>query len=236
MFCSAWREFACMYKSSCATVITGSLSTIARNCGWHSFCYLLVLAQYGTKVCTGESTVYIVWLLSPFTCWTLVCVVSCVMDHCKVCSCLSLLYTFLCMAFGSMWYPMSLNPVCTCVLYQSTDHVSSCHLHLMYHFIPTIVYFLCLPAHVVICCEPVPIVQCREEAMPFMRVLLVAILPLLNTLAPRWRATSLTLMMLETQLCTWQPILVVCPWWSTSWDPVDLMWKRRTRLAHILGI
>ena len=73
----------------------------------------------------------------------------------------------------------------------------------------------------------------RMGAMPLMRVLLVAILPLLSTLPPRWRATSLTLMMTDTQPYTGQSKRVSCPWWSTSWDPVDLTWKQGTRLVHI---
>ena len=40
-------------------------------------------------------------------------------------------------------------------------------------------------AQVVICCEPVPIVQYREDTMPFSCVLRVAILLLLNTLCLR---------------------------------------------------
>ena len=70
----------------------------------------------------------------------------------------------------------------------------------------------CMCAQVVICCEPVPFVQCREGSMPFSCVLRAAIFLLLSTLPPRWRATSLTLMMMATQPCTWQPILVICPW------------------------
>ena len=89
-------------------------------------------------------------------------------------------------------------------------------------------------AQVVICCEPVPIVQCREDSIPFICALLVAILPSLNTCPPKWRATSLTLMMLDTQPCTGQPKRVSCPWWSTLWDPVDLMWRQLTRLAYIV--
>ena len=111
-------------------------------------------------------------------------------------------------------------------------------MHHMYHFTPTIVYFLCPPAcmcaQVVICCEPVPIVQCREDTMPFTCVPWVAILLLLSTLPQKWRATSLTLMMMDTQPCTGQPKRASCPWWSTSWDPVDLMWKQGTRLAYIV--
>ena len=81
----------------------------------------------------------------------------------------------------------------------------------------------------------VPIVQCREDKMPFTCVLLVAILLLLSTLRPRWRATSLTLMMMDTQPCTRQPKGASCPWWSTSWDHTDLMWRPLTkRLACIV--
>ena len=83
-------------------------------------------------------------------------------------------------------------------------------------------------------CEPVPVVQCREDAIPFTCVLRAAILLLLSTLSPKWRATSLTLMMVDTQLCTGQPKRASCPWWSTSWDPVDLMWKQGIRLACIM--
>ena len=43
---------------------------------------------------------------------------------------------------------MSLNLVCTCVLWQSTDYVSSCHMHHTNHFTPTIVYFLSQPTRV----------------------------------------------------------------------------------------
>ena len=79
----------------------------------------------------------------------------------------------------------------------------------------------------------VPIVQCREDAMPFTRVLLVAILLLLSTLRPRWRVISLTLMMMDTRPCTGQPLRASCPWWSTLWDHTDLMWRPLTRLACI---
>ena len=88
--------------------------------------------------------------------------------------------------------------------------------------------------HTLICCEPVLVVQCREEAMPFSCVLRVAILLLLSTLPQKWRATSLTLMMMDTQLCTGQPKRASCPWWSTSWDPVDLIWKQGTRLTQMI--
>ena len=79
-----------------------------------------------------------------------------------------------------------------------------------------------------------PIIHCREDEMPFSCVPWKAIFPLLSTLPPRWRATSLTLMMTATQPCTLQPILVSCPWWSTSSDPVDLMWRPLTRSASIV--
>ena len=79
------------------------------------------------------------------------------------------------------------------------------------------------------------IVQCREDTMPFTSVLLVAILLLLSTLRPRWRATSLTLMTMDTQPCTGQPKRTSCPWWSTSWDHTDLMWRPLAkRLVYIL--
>ena len=80
----------------------------------------------------------------------------------------------------------------------------------------TIFYILfhpaCMCAQVVMCCEPVPIVQCREDAMPFSCVPWKAIFLLLSILLPRWRAISLTQMMMGTQPCTWQPILVICLW------------------------
>ena len=79
-----------------------------------------------------------------------------------------------------------------------------------------------------------PIVQCRKGAMPLTCVLVVAILPSLNTSPQKWRATSLTLMMMDTQPCTGQPKRASCPWWSTLWDPVDLMWRQLTRLAFIV--
>ena len=99
-------------------------------------------------------------------------------------------------------------------------------------FFPLHPVFMC--AQVVMCCESVPIVQCREDAMPFTYVLRVAILLWLSTLPPRWRTTSLTLMMLGTQHCTGQPKRVSCLWWSTSSNPADLMWKQGTRLAYIV--
>ena len=74
-----------------------------------------------------------------------------------------------------------------------------------------------------------PIVQCREDMMPFTSVPWVAILLLLSTLWPRWRATSLTLMMMDTQPCTGQPKRASCPWWSTLWDHMDLMWRPLTK-------
>ena len=86
-------------------------------------------------------------------------------------------------------------------------------------------------AQLVVCCEPV---QCREGAMPLTCVLVVAILGSLSTLSQRWRATSLTQNMMETQPCTGQPKRASCPWWSTSWDPVDLMWRQLTRLAYVV--
>ena len=62
-------------------------------------------------------------------------------------------------------------------------------MHHMYNIMRTIVYFLhpptCMCAQVVISCEPVPLVPCRMDAMPFMCVLIAAILLLLNTLLPR---------------------------------------------------
>ena len=83
-------------------------------------------------------------------------------------------------------------------------------------------------------CELVPVVQCREDAMPFTCVPWTAILLLLSTLPPKWRATSLTVMMVDTQLCTGQPKRASCPWWSTSWNPVDLMWRHLARLVFIV--
>ena len=68
----------------------------------------------------------------------------------------------------------------------------------------------------VICCVPVPIFQCRADEMPSSCVPWAAIWLLLSTLPPRWRATSLTLMMTDTQPCTGRPKTISCPWWSTS--------------------
>ena len=69
------------------------------------------------------------------------------------------------------------------------------------------------------CC---PVIHCREDEMPFTCVPLKAILPLLSTLPPKWRATSLTLMIMATQPYIGQPKRVSCQWWSTSWGPVAL--------------
>jgi len=80
------------------------------------------------------------------------------------------------------------------------------------------------------CC---PILHFREDTMPFFCVLRAAILPLLSTLPPKWRATSLTLMMPDTQPYIGQPNRVSCQWWSTSWDPVVLTWQQGTRLVHV---
>ena len=97
--------------------------------------------------------------------------------------------------------------------------------------------FLCPPActcaQALICFDPVPNVQCRMDSMPLILVLSAAILPLLSIFPSRWRATSLTQTMMGTQLCTGQPKRASCPWWSTSWDSVDLMWRQGTRLAHM---
>ena len=68
----------------------------------------------------------------------------------------------------------------------------------------------------VICCVPVPIFHCRADEMPSSCVPWAAILLLLSTLPPKWRATSLTLMMTDIQPCTGRPKTISCPWWSTS--------------------
>ena len=111
--------------------------------------------------------------------------------------------------------------------------VFSCHITCTTSCVlSSIFHSACMCAH--ICCEPVFNVYCREDPMPFSCVLRAAILLLLTTLPPRWRGTSLTLMMLDTQPCTGQPMRVSCPWWSTSWDPVALMSMQGTRLAYIV--
>ena len=139
---------------------------------------------------------------------------------------------------GSMWYPSSLNLVCTCVSKHSHASIyvvvtcTTCTTHTNYIFYITCP-LACMCAQVVICYEPIHIVQCRMDLMPLMRVLSVAILLLRSTLPPSWRATSLTQMRVDAQPCTWQPILGSCPWWSTLWDPVDLTWMHGTRLVHI---
>ena len=121
----------------------------------------------------------------------------------------------------TMSHNMSL---CTLVSIMSTLYIvgppsSLVHLHMC--------------AQVMICCEPVSIIQCREDTMPFICVLWVAILLSLSTFAPKWRATSLTQVMLGRQPCTGQLKTASCPWWSTSYDPVDLMWRQLTRFAYI---
>ena len=73
----------------------------------------------------------------------------------------------------------------------------------------------------------------REDAMPFTCALLVAILPLLSTLPPRWRVTCLTQMLMDTQPCTGHPKRVSSPWWNFLWELADLMWKQRIRLAYV---
>ena len=82
--------------------------------------------------------------------------------------------------------------------------------------------------------EFVHIVQSRMDSMLLMRILLAAILLLLSTLPPEWRATSLTLVTTDTQPCTGQPKWASCPWWSTLWDLVDLMWRPLTRFACVI--
>ena len=101
--------------------------------------------------------------------------------------------------------------------------------YLLFPFHPT-----CICAQMVICSEFVPIIQCRGDAMPFSCVLRVAILLSLNTLLPWWRTTFLTQMMMVTLPCIVQPARARWPWWSTLWDPVDLMWRHGIRLANIL--
>ena len=188
-----------------------------------------------TAVCVGESTVCKVWLLSSFTCFptTLVCAVSCVMVHCAG---LFMLWSIVCYV---VWLLAVRDIPChsiQCVLVlcskgQTMYLVVTCttsHLLLCIFCPPA-----CMCTQVLICFDPVANVQCRMDSMPLILVLSAAILPLLSTFPSRWRATSLTLMMMDTQLCTGQPKRASCPWWSTLWDPVDLMWRPLTRLARM---
>lgn len=69
--------------------------------------------------------------------------------------------------------------------------------------------------------------------MPFSCLLWVAILLLLNILPLRWRNTCLLRIMEGAQLCIGQPRRVSCPWWSTSSNLADLMWKQETRLGFV---
>ena len=140
----------------------------------------------------------------------------------------------------SLIRPSLIRPTTTLIGIQqwlrSNSPSSTIYAQLLSSTINNKLYFLLHPACMCAQGEPVPIVQCRDDAMPFSCVLRVAIFLLLSTLPPRWRATSLTLMMTGIQPCTWQPILVSCPWWSTLWDPVDLTWRPLTRLAYIVYI
>ena len=129
-----------------------------------------------------------------------------------------------------MWHPHSF-----CDMYNELlQDMSGYSMAAYYPQFSSLSYAPCMCAQLMMCCEPVPIVQCREDAMPFTCVPWKAILRLLSTLPPRWGAISLTLMMVDTQPCTGQPKRVSCQWWSTSWDPVDLMWRPLTRLAYIV--